>query len=225
MLALLAANPALAAIVRVDFSGTTNYGSTVPIGGSIVPGTPFSGYFTFDDAAAPASEQHEEPGATGWAWYEISAPDFAFHTEVGDITTDLVPNPNFPSPMGGYFVFIDDAELEENQFNPSSVWMDMGVGQYPSESGAPWVVTNVTVALGGATNGLPLHSTALGSVPWSASAFPITSVQWYINYGNGGSIEGHIEEFTVSVPEPANGALAALAALALTGLGIARARS
>lgn len=111
---------------------------------------------------------------------------------------------------------------------PSIVYVAALVRGSSSDPGIEFLLRWVELGFYGGEPGFPLHSTDLASVPWSTSAFPNRQLALTFELPSGMAtiyVHGTVEQLSVSVPEPASAEVAALAALALTGLGIARARS
>jgi hypothetical protein len=230
-LAVLAARPASAVNLRVDFSGAidTVIGDLGSLSGSIGVGAQFSGYFTFDDSIAPTIDVAEVTEGmdanVAYADYVFASPGWVFHFEVGDISEDAdAPTPWLPT--GGHHITVSDQELNPMPWGGSQVGVGAWFAPFPPSRGPDIEFSSVSIGLYSYELGLPLHSTELAAVPWDLTAFP--SARIGLNFTRGSEdllATGAIYELAVTVPEPASAALAALAALALTGLGLARARS
>ena len=229
MLLAASSGAGLAEPIRVDFSGhVTAVLATGPdisdpvaaIGGSVQVGTLFSGFFTFDDGAAPSNINDEvidpeDPLPAQWT-YEFSSTQFAYHTQLGAFSTD---------PMAGssFGVELDDWE-QATPPDSDEVRVTAQLAPYPPSPGPLVGPVYVFLILKGGSPGEPLHSTALSSVPWSLAAFPDQStydaISWQFFDGGGNIVyvQGSLDSLS-AVPEPAAGSsLAALAAFALLAL-------
>ncbi len=233
------------ATVRVSFAGhVSGFRETsdvsdpaAAIGGSIQVGTPFSGYFSFDDAAPPNRLSPGDPneGFPTEADYRFRATDWAYHTEVGAFVTDVSPDIPFPPGLGpplpgGYNIGLNDWEL--SQFRPDEVIVGAQVGELPAPGGPIVGPVYVYLGLTGGALDEPLHSPSLSSVPWSLSAFsdPNPQVVWRFLGGGGRIVEvlGALDSLAVPEPSPDVSialAGAVLAVVAALRQGYRRARS
>ncbi|MBM4335111.1 MAG: hypothetical protein FJ108_04255 [Deltaproteobacteria bacterium] len=213
---------AQAVTVRVDFSGIVDsigdsgdVGDPVAaIGGSVVPGTAFSGHFTFDDSVAPfhVSDSGSEHGITPGAGEFVS--------EVGAFTTDASwVDPGDPL-LGIFSIFLYDAAAGPD---PSSVGAAATLSPPPTGDLQLYIIE---LELDGDLPGEPLDSLSLADVPWSLAAFPNARVNWYFQNDVGSYVDvwGTIDSLSVTVPEPSAGALGAAMLAGLIALGFRRAR-
>jgi hypothetical protein len=218
---LVAAAPALAMTMVVNFSGSVSEivafdfstGGTPAlaneIGGSVSLGTEFSGSFHFDDAL-PASSSGSD-----FATYHVGNPFGSFGASLGEyaIVSDAV---------SGYDLGVHDGDYYG--YGPSL----SGVARALSGAGAGSLdILTVDLALHSDSPAL-LASTALDAVPWQLEAYSQGGrILWTFQRGSEYvAVSGTLDALSfAAVPEPALVRLATLAVLGIATLGFRRARS
>ena len=231
---------ALGALVRVDFAASVQdisgqiynyYGEPTPVspadaeaalGGSIHVGTPFSGFFVYDDSAVPIFSDPESAGNPGgvpgqaYAFYSFppgpgAGPYFAAHGEIGSFVGQGNSGQGNSARIEDY-----DNEMYIDGSHPSSIFIGAGVWDPATPEGVI-AISMVELYGAGASPGAPLHGTSLHSIPWNA--FPYSSAVLVFQDGDlQVSVEGAL---TRLVPEPAGAGLVALAACAMLATALA----
>jgi hypothetical protein len=197
--ALLTADTAVAAQLRVEFAGTVTaldvFDDEVGemLSSLVAPGTAFSGWFVFDDAA---------PDLEPSSFLGDYRPQGEWRTEIGAWTL-AAQNPTFlVSPAGGP----DTGNL--------SLGDDVSVGGPGSEILAGSSL-NLIVDL---AQGYDPSSDSLASFPWEAPRY-WAGIQWWV--GSAGRVHGDLGSLNV-VAEPAGLGWLVCASLVLAGFRRAR---
>jgi len=240
MLASFASQPATGALIRVDFAGSVeeisgqihqDAGPPIPVssaeaeaalGGSIHVGTPFSGFFVYDDSAIQSSGAQESEGIPGFptqafAYYSFPngmfpgpgvGPPFAAHGEIGSFVGD-----GQVGQGGSAGIDVYDNEVHLDGAHPSSFFVSAGLSSPPA-SGDSIALTWLQFYASGESSGSPLHGTSLHSIPWDLESFPLTSAALFFH--NGDNLQVRVAgSVTHLVPETAGAGLVALAACAM----------
>lgn len=232
-LALAVGSVARASVVRVDFGGVVDSLDVAEnssslealIGGSITPGTRFSGHVIFDAATPPAFPEMPGDFLMPSPASVLNLSLGAFDASGGRVYSEVGP-PGFElwvatSGFGGN----DASDLQVRAF------LDPFTGP---EAGS-LTFWSFELDLQGSGPGDPLASNDPGLVAWDLALFPTHTVAWSFVRPFGPEenenvvVHGTLDTLSstaVAAPEPAAGALAALLATAADGiLGYRRARS
>jgi len=227
---------ALGALVRVGFAGSVTsfsgeiqtVGEPIPVspadaeaalGGSIHVGTPFSGFFVYDDSAAPSYSSPELPGIpgypeSGFAQYFFlpsAGPYFAAGGEIG----------SFAGSGDTAHASSGEAETTDNEVyltgaRSTTLFITGGVTDSLAPPGEI-ALDAVELYLVGTGPGSPLHGTSLHSIPWDLGSFPQPEgVFAFIQ----GSLSIQVDGVVTRLPEPTGIGLVALASLALLSVTV-----
>jgi hypothetical protein len=198
--ALLAAETAVAAQVRVEFAGTVTaldvfddeVGQT--LSSLVAPGTPFSGSFVFDEAA---------PDLEPSSFLGDYRPQGEWLTEIGAWTLGAQNPTVLVSPAGSP--------------DTGNLWLGDDVSVVgPGSESLGGSSLNLIVDL---AQGYDPGSDSLASFPWEAPRY-WAGIQWWVG-GAAGLVHGDLTSLNL-VPEPAGLGWLACASLVLAGFRRAR---
>jgi hypothetical protein len=217
---------ASSAPVRVEFSGVVAHvsadGSAPPLDPSVHAGTPFTGFFTYDDAATPQLFIPESPHGSPEgglqpevSQYAFAAPTYGVELDLGAYSLTGAPSSSLNLPTGGFILGLTDEEVANRDPSSADVFFS------PSTVGTGFARIDVQVAIDAESPGLPLHGTGLKGIPWEltdpATGAPIWSGEIALSFVGTTAAWSVLAEVDTlrAVPEPHNGLLFGLTALAL----------
>ena len=204
---------ASAAQVTILFSGTiTDMNLFAGSDPNLAIGDSFSGSLSYDDEAPRTAFLPEEVGGRGphpeSSTYDLNALPASGSIRLADYT--------LTTPVEFRAVLIDN-DIFQQDFASAAEFLFSATGPHPR--------SDVNLVLRGASDGEPLHGTALSGQSWDLADLPSSTIQFVFTDENGFGgfyVFGALEQLT-TVPEPALAWL--LGPLALCALGYRRARS